>query len=259
MKRVVVIIPLGALVFFAGAVIYLASRQERSVSQVRMAPEPSPEPAQAKVPDSIPTIAAETLKRRLDAGEKFELVFVGNHHVFKERHIPGAYAVPYGELEKHFAPKDRAAEFILYCGCCGGASEGVSGMAVQRLREMGFRNVSHLYGHFAEWQRMGYAVGGANPGAIITERAYANEKQREELEAFQAEVRARREEILAVQAVEKDPVRRTELDAWIRDVDRMAEIRGFLLKRVHAEANGDAAKIRDIDRLIDLRVKALEK
>src|SRR5687768_11203145 len=118
----------------------------------RRAP-PVPAPAAPTAPTapapSLPIVTAAQLKARLDAGEDVFLVFVGTESFFQERRIPGARCVEYSQLDSAFGGFERSREIILYCGCCGDAAEGVSGMAVRRLQSLGFQRVSHLEGHYA--------------------------------------------------------------------------------------------------------------
>lgn len=183
----------------------------------------------------IPAVSASELKRRLDAREDFLLVFVGSAQYFEERRIPGATCVAAAEIVgKLSAFRDR--EIILYCGCCAGASDGVSGLAVRQLLEAGFRRVSHLSGHFAAWQGAGYPCEGTNPAASF-EQAYANEEQKSRLDRYQAETTKEREDLARQQK---------DLDAF----DRSKEVEGLRLKRTIAEENGDQAKVAEIDRLL---------
>jgi len=66
--------------------------------------------------------------------------------------------VPLDELNARFEkePKDRL--IAVYCGYCEGSAKGLSGIAVERLRQMKFTRLLHLSGHLKAWKDAGYAV-----------------------------------------------------------------------------------------------------
>ncbi len=207
----------------------------------------------APPPDALPAlVSASALKAKLDARRDLMLVFVGTEAFFRERHIPGAVCVDYGRLRAFFEGVDRQREIVLYCGCCGDAAEGVSGLAVRRLLSMGFGRVSHLEGHYAAWHAAGYPAGGTNPPPP-PETAYADEGQKRELEAFSAEQGRRRAELAAAADAEPDPARRAALRQRLDQADREDEIRGLRLKRRLADEAGNPAKVAEIDRILKLK------
>lgn len=226
----------GALLLAVGALV-----------AVRRAPA-VPAPVLPTASES-PWIGAAELKSRLETGEDLLLVFVGTEIYFGERRIPGARCVEYGDLAAFAAGLERHRPIVLYCGCCAGAAEGVSGMALRRLRELGFTRVRHLEGHFEAWRRAGYPVEGTRPDPP-EERAYADEGQRRQLEAFEAEVARRRGELQRAVEREEDAARSGELRSRLDELDREDEIRGLRLKRRLAEEAGDPAKAAELDRLI---------
>ena len=77
--------------------------------------------------------------------------------------IPGSVHASRGMLEFHADPSspyhkpelDPESRVILHC-----ASGGRSALAVQTLRELGYRNVAHLDGGFKAWQAEGKPVKG---------------------------------------------------------------------------------------------------
>lgn len=209
--------------------------------------EPAPGPAAAPA-----LVAAAALKAKLDAGRDLLLVFVGTESFFRERHIPGAVCVDYGRLAAAFENVDRRREIVLYCGCCGDAAEGVSGLAARRLLAMGFQRVAHLEGHYAAWHAAGYPAGGTNPPPP-PETAYAGEGQKRELEAFSSEQSRRRAELAAAVDGEPDPARRAELRRRLDEADQEDEIRGLRLKRRLADESGNPAKVAEIDRILKLK------
>lgn len=95
-------------------------------------------------------ISVEEVKRRLDAGEKLNLVDVREPHENAEFNI-GGILHPLG----HFQVMDveeleqfRDKEIILYC-----RSGNRSGQACQILDMMGFANTKNLTGGMLEWQQ----------------------------------------------------------------------------------------------------------
>lgn len=230
-------------VLILGAVLL----RKPSASPAAQAPPPLVSPV-----DDAPTINADQLRRKLDGREEFLLLFVGTEGFFRERRIPGARCVGYAELPSLAKELPPAREIVVYCGCCSDAAEGVSGMAVKQLRSLGFTRVSHLLGHFEAWRKGGHPVEGANP-ATPEERAFANETQKQELDAFASESARRRKELLAALDHEKDPARVQTLRRGIEQGDREDEIRGLRLKRRLAVESGDPAKAADIDRLLRLK------
>jgi rhodanese-related sulfurtransferase len=227
-----------------------------SLRRAALSAPPDPAPIVEGAPPSssggLPTLTARELKAKLDSGADVLLVFVGTSRFFEERRIPGARCVPYPDLRLAFREISRDREIILYCGCCGGASEGVSGLALRQLLDMGFQRSRHLLGHFAAWQQAGYAADGTDPAAPV-EHAHANEAQRVELQAFALEVDRRRRELEAARAAETDPLRIAEIDRRLEETGREDERRGLELKRKMALENGDAAKVADIDRVLEAR------
>ena len=77
----------------------------------------------------------------------------------REGTVPGAFLAPRGMLEfwvdpasPYFKPvfADESKEFILFCG-----AGWRSALATKTLQDMGMRNVAHIDGGYAEWQKQG--------------------------------------------------------------------------------------------------------
>ncbi len=97
------------------------------------------------------TISVEELKRRLDAGEKINLVDVREPNENAEFNI-GGVLLPLGEIRNYNTDtidnlKDE--EVVLYC-----RSGNRSGIATQILEQMGFKNAKNLVGGMLAWQQM---------------------------------------------------------------------------------------------------------
>jgi rhodanese-related sulfurtransferase len=97
-------------------------------------------------------ISAEEVKKRLDAGEKINLVDVREPAENAEFNI-GGKLVPLGKIKTMDVPeledlKDQ--EVICYC-----RSGGRSGQACMVLESMGFTNTRNLVGGMLGWKEKG--------------------------------------------------------------------------------------------------------
>jgi len=88
------------------------------------------------------------VKRRLDAGERFELIDVREHEEWTKGHLPHARGLCKGIIERDIETvvPDREADIVLYCG--GGYR---SALAADNLRQMGYRNVTSMDGGWRAW------------------------------------------------------------------------------------------------------------
>ena len=77
----------------------------------------------------------------------------------REGTVPSALLAPRGMLEfwvdpdsPYFKPifADESKEFVLFCG-----AGWRSALAAKTLQDMGMRNVAHIDGGYAEWQKQG--------------------------------------------------------------------------------------------------------
>lgn len=95
------------------------------------------------------TITAEEVKKRMDAGEKLNLVDVREPHENAEFNI-GGLLLPLGKVQTmHTDDLDdlKDEEIILYC-----RSGNRSGQACMVLESFGFKNVKNLSGGMLHWQ-----------------------------------------------------------------------------------------------------------
>lgn len=222
----------------------------------RSAPAAEPQPAPAAVPtlpDQPEACSAAQLREMLKSGKPPDLVFVGSRDFFEQRRIPGASCVGYADLAEFFPPESRDRDIVLYCGCCAGSSEGISGAAVRLLQSRGFLRVRHLGGHFAAWQDAGFPVEGTNPGTANPERAWSTTAQKDRLERFVALQDARRRELDLALRAEPDDERRRRIHADLEWLDREGELGALKLKRAIALENGDRSKVEEIDRMLGRR------
>ena len=95
------------------------------------------------------TITADTLKSRMDAGEKLNILDVREPNEHAEFNIGGTL-YPLGRLRNMDVDeleKLKDQEVIVYC-----RSGNRSGHACQILEQLGFTNVFNLAGGMLEWQ-----------------------------------------------------------------------------------------------------------
>lgn len=97
----------------------------------------------------------DTVKSRLDRGEKFLLVDVREDNEFAKDHLPTAMHMGRGVIERDIEAKvpDLNAEMVLYCG--GGFR---SALAADNLQKMGYTNVISMDGGIREWREKGYSL-----------------------------------------------------------------------------------------------------
>src|SRR5688500_8224035 len=83
------------------------------------------------------------VKRRLDAGERLNLVDVREESEYAAGHVPGAVHLGKGVIERDIEGKfpESDTELVLYCG--GGYR---SALAADNLRKMGYTNVISMDG-----------------------------------------------------------------------------------------------------------------
>jgi adenylyltransferase/sulfurtransferase len=98
--------------------------------------------------DPVEEIGAGELKRRLDAGERLEILDVREPHEWAICRIPGARLVPLGSLAERMHELDSARTYVLQC------RSGVrSAKAIGVLRQAGFRRLLNLRGGVLAWAR----------------------------------------------------------------------------------------------------------
>ena len=101
-------------------------------------------------------IDRNTLKKKVDAKETFNLWNVLSHEYFKpEMNIPGSMWIPVDHLEMKIEKLNinKNAEIVVYCG---GTQCPQSKQAAEKLVELGYTNVYAYEGGIKEWQEAGY-------------------------------------------------------------------------------------------------------
>jgi rhodanese-related sulfurtransferase len=95
----------------------------------------------------------QTVKKQLDAGEKFALVDTREDNEWARGHLPGAIHLCKGVIERDIeqAVPDKSAKVVLYCG--GGFR---SALAADNLQKMGYTNVLSMDGGWRGWNEAGF-------------------------------------------------------------------------------------------------------
>jgi len=108
--------------------------------------------------EEIKTYSVEDVKARL-ADPAVQIVDIRDPRELNAGTVVGAFHAPRGMLEfwvdpasPYFKPifADESKEFILFCG-----AGWRSALATKTLQDMGMRNVAHIDGGYAEWQKQG--------------------------------------------------------------------------------------------------------
>jgi molybdopterin/thiamine biosynthesis adenylyltransferase/rhodanese-related sulfurtransferase/molybdopterin converting factor small subunit len=86
------------------------------------------------------------LKRRMDAGEKLQIVDVREPNEYQINRIPGTVLIPLGELPRRYQELDLDREIILHC-----KMGGRSAKAQDFLRTVGVTNTKNLTGGVLAW------------------------------------------------------------------------------------------------------------
>ena len=97
----------------------------------------------------------EAIKRRLDAGESFQLVDVREESEWQAGRLPQSIHLGKGIIERDIERLilDFEAEIVLYCG--GGFR---SALVADSLQRMGYRNVMSMDGGFRAWLDAGHPI-----------------------------------------------------------------------------------------------------
>lgn len=97
----------------------------------------------------------DTVKGRMDRGDKFLLVDVREESEFAKDHLPRAIHLGKGVIERDIETRvpDLDTEMVLYCG--GGFR---SALAADNLQKMGYTNVVSMDGGIRGWREKGYPL-----------------------------------------------------------------------------------------------------
>jgi adenylyltransferase/sulfurtransferase len=95
---------------------------------------------------AIPGMSPHELKRRMDAGDPFELIDVREPFEYEIARIDGAKLIPLGEIAERLDELEREQPIIVHCH-----SGKRSAQAVQLLQQRGFAKVYNLEGGIDAW------------------------------------------------------------------------------------------------------------
>jgi rhodanese-related sulfurtransferase len=106
----------------------------------------------AKAKQRVRETDVATVRRRLEAGDRFHLVDVREDEEWARGHIPGAVHIGKGVIERDIETRipDADAEIVLYCG--GGYR---SALAADALQRMGYTSVWSMDGGWRAWTEGG--------------------------------------------------------------------------------------------------------
>jgi rhodanese-related sulfurtransferase len=102
-------------------------------------------------------IGREELEARIGSDDGPVLVEALPAKYFEHAHLPGAINIPHDAIDTLAARllPDKSAEIVTYCAS---ATCKNSGIAAQRLRELGYRNVREYVEGKADWIAAGLPV-----------------------------------------------------------------------------------------------------
>ena len=105
-------------------------------------------PVVTDVPDphSGYEISAVDLKKRLDRGDRLQIIDVREPNEYQINRIAGARLIPLGEIPRRYAELDPNEEFVMQC-----KMGGRSAKAADFLRSVGFKRVLNLSGGILDW------------------------------------------------------------------------------------------------------------
>ncbi|WP_210364862.1 rhodanese-like domain-containing protein [Bacillus sp. REN3] len=95
---------------------------------------------------NIETITTDEVQKRIEAGEKLELVDVREHDEVEAGMIPGAKHIPMGEIPERLNEFDKEKEYIFVC-----RSSARSGNVCYYLSDQGFK-VKNMVGGMLDWK-----------------------------------------------------------------------------------------------------------
>ena len=108
---------------------------------------------------TLASIDRESLRRKIEQGERFVLVDALAPMVYALSHLPGAVNIPPGSIDDR-APRripDLDTEVVVYCTDAGCDSSAV---VAERLVELGYRNVRHYVDGKRDWVAAGLPLEG---------------------------------------------------------------------------------------------------
>jgi rhodanese-related sulfurtransferase len=108
---------------------------------------------------SVPQIARESLRQKIERGDDFVLVDALPPMSYAHSHLPGAISIPPEYVDERAGRRipDPNTEVVVYCASstCETSLE-----VAQRLVELGYRNIRHFLGGKREWVEAGLPLEG---------------------------------------------------------------------------------------------------
>ncbi|KAA6458701.1 molybdopterin-synthase adenylyltransferase MoeB [Acidobacteria bacterium AB60] len=104
-----------------------------------------PTPQETTVKNGIPQMTVKELKRKLDAGEDFQLIDVREPYEYQIAQI-GGKLIPQNDVPNRLAEIDRGREVVVHCKS-GGRSQRIA----EFLKQAGYDNVSNVAGGITAW------------------------------------------------------------------------------------------------------------
>jgi len=104
---------------------------------------------------SVPEIDRETLRARLARGDAFKLVMAAHDWAFRAKHIPGS--IHFKTDREMFAGLGQDEDILVYCS---NVDCHASLAVIQKLRDHGYRHLSHYRGGLIDWEEAGLPVEG---------------------------------------------------------------------------------------------------
>jgi len=107
---------------------------------------------------AVPELDREQLRAKLASGAPFKLVMAASDFGFRAKHIPGSIHVnTHSARAAKPAALDENDDIVVYCS---NADCNASLALIAKLRERGYRKVSHYRGGLIDWEGAGLPLEG---------------------------------------------------------------------------------------------------
>jgi rhodanese-related sulfurtransferase len=100
-------------------------------------------------------ISREELKKKIDRGDNFKLVFVLGEWHYRAKHIPGSMHID--TPEKGIVKLNTDDDIVVYCS---NTTCAASMYAYKLLEENDYQNVRRYAGGIQDWEEAGYSLEG---------------------------------------------------------------------------------------------------
>ena len=99
--------------------------------------------------EQIATITPEEVKRRIEQGERLNVIDVREDEEVAAGTIPGALHIPLGQLPERYGEIPRTGEIIVIC-----RSGNRSGRACEYLQAIGLTGLKNMVGGMLAWEKL---------------------------------------------------------------------------------------------------------